>query len=184
MPLLDPGLVLVDLEHVDRLLFGIRCQREDPIHGRRLRNACRVGGHMQTRHAFDDAAENGVGRGLATGCGLERLDSIPLYLDRDPLLGTLLCYDLIDALSNRCVRLRPAHAPEIKALQPLYRALDPLVAIARIALLLLARSVPVEREPLPQMIGAHRAFDDIAVHRRSPRSSAPTPALPRAPCAR
>src|SRR5262249_40356342 len=85
----------------------------------------------------------------------------PLDLDRDPLLGTMLGHDLIDALANRCVRLRPTHAPEIKALQPLYRALDPLGAIARIALLLLARSVPVEREPLPQMIGAHRAFDDI-----------------------
>src|SRR6202011_5329125 len=33
MSLLDPGLVLVDLEHVDGLLLGIRGQREDPIHG-------------------------------------------------------------------------------------------------------------------------------------------------------
>src|SRR5262245_22765932 len=76
MPLLDPGFLLVDLEHVDRLLFGARRQREDPIYGRRSRNVCCVGGHMQTR--FDDAAEGGIRRGLAAGYGLERLDCIPL----------------------------------------------------------------------------------------------------------
>jgi hypothetical protein len=58
------------------------------------------------------------------------------HKDRDPLLGMMLSNDLIDALSNRSVRLGPPHAPEIKALQPLYRSLDPLVAVARIALLL------------------------------------------------
>ena len=43
MALLDPGLVLVDIEYVDRLLLGVRCQREDPIHRCRSRNVFRIG---------------------------------------------------------------------------------------------------------------------------------------------
>ena len=116
---------------------------------------------MQARQLVDDAAEGRVWRRLAAGDGLELLDRIPLDLDRDPLLGTVLGDELIDALADRSIRLGPPHALEIKALQPLYRALDPLVAIARIALLLLAGSVSVEGKPLPQMIGTHSAFDDI-----------------------
>jgi hypothetical protein len=102
---------------------------------------------MQTRHLVDDAAEGRVCRGLAAGDGLELLDRIPFDLDRDPLLGTVLGDDLIDTAANRSIRLRPPQALEIKALQPLYRALDPLIAILLITLLLLARSVPIEGKP-------------------------------------
>ena len=73
----------------------------------------------------------------------------------------MLSDDLIDALSNRSFRLGSPHAPEIEALQPLYRALDPPVSIARVALLLLGRSVPVNDKPLAQMIGADSTFDDV-----------------------
>src|SRR5215467_417930 len=76
-------------------------------------------------------------------------------------LGMVLSENLVNALANRGVRLRPLRASEVKRLQPLSRPLDSLVAIALIALLLLARSVPVERKPLPQVIGADGAFDDI-----------------------
>src|SRR5215831_9051277 len=69
--------------------------------------------------------------------------------------------DLIDALANRSVRLGTPHTSEVKRLQPLSRPLDSLVAIALITLLLLARSVPVEHKPIPQVIGAYGAFDDI-----------------------
>ena len=93
---------------------------------------------------LDDPAEGSFCRRLAAGDGFELLDRIPLDLNRDPLLGMMLSNDLSDALCNRSVGLGPPHAPDIKALQPLYRPFDPLVAIARIALLLLARSVPVE----------------------------------------
>ena len=47
-----------------------------------------------------------------------------------------------------------------KRLQSLSRSLDSLVAIALIALLLLARSVPVERKPFAQM-GTRSTFDDV-----------------------
>src|SRR5262249_29457244 len=92
---------------------------------------------------------------------LELFDRIPLDLNRDPPLGTMLSDNLIHALANRSIRLGSPHAPEIEALQPLYRPLDPLLPIARIALLLLARSVPVNDKPLPQMMGAHGTFDDV-----------------------
>src|ERR1700685_2258129 len=161
MSLLDPGLVLVDLEHVDGLLLGVRCQREDPIHSRRLRNVFRYGADMQTRHVLDDAAEGRVCCRLAAGDGLETRACIPLTLTRDPLLGMVLSEYLIDPLSNRSLGLGPSHALEIKRLQPLSRPLDPLVAIMLIALLLLARSVPVKGKPLAQMIRADSTFDDI-----------------------
>jgi hypothetical protein len=45
---------------------------------------------MQARHLVDDAAESRVCRRLAAGDGFELLDRIPLDLDRDPLLGTVL----------------------------------------------------------------------------------------------
>src|SRR5215475_2338425 len=85
---------------------------------------------MQARQRLDDAAEGRVCRGLAAGDGLELLDRVPLDLNRDPLLGMVLSEDLIDALANRSVRLRPPHACEVKCLQPLPRTLDSLVAIA------------------------------------------------------
>jgi hypothetical protein len=52
---------------------------------------------MPARHLVDEAAEGRVCRRLAAGDGLELLDGIPLDLDRDPLLGTVLGDDLIDA---------------------------------------------------------------------------------------
>src|SRR5215813_10346387 len=116
---------------------------------------------MQARHLLDNATEGRLCRGLATGDGLELLDRVPLDLNRDPLPGMVLSEDLIDAFADRGIRLGPSHASEVKRLQPLSRPLDSLVAIALIALLLLARSVPVERKPLPQVIGADGAFDDI-----------------------
>jgi len=76
---------------------------------------------------------------------LKPLDRIPLDLNSDPLFGTVLSNDLIDTAANRSVRLGSPHARQIKALQPLYRPADPLVAIACIALLLLARSVPIDQ---------------------------------------
>src|SRR5262245_5904868 len=100
-------------------------QREDPVHSRRSRDVCRVGADMQARHPLDYPTKDRVCRRLAAGDGLELFDRIPLDLDRDPLLGTVLSYDLIDALANRCIRLGSPHAPEIEALQPLYRALAP-----------------------------------------------------------
>src|SRR5262249_2877323 len=100
-------------------------------------------------------------RGLARGDGLDLLDRVPLYVDGDPLLGSMLGEDLIDALYNRCLGLGSAHAPEIKGLQPLYRPVNALVAIVLIALLLLARSVPIERKPFAQMVGTRSTFDDI-----------------------
>src|SRR3981189_3784826 len=98
--------------------------------------------------ALNDAAEGRVSRRFTAGYGLEFLNRIPLDLNRDPLCGTLLGDDLIDTPCNRSVRLGPAHALEIKAIQPLYRALDPLVPISPITLLLLARSVPLQAQPL------------------------------------
>jgi hypothetical protein len=59
---------------------------------------------MQARQLVDDAAEGRVWRRLAAGDGLELLDCIPLDLDRDPLLGTVLGDDLIDALADRSIR--------------------------------------------------------------------------------
>src|SRR5262249_38979086 len=88
---------------------------------------------MQARHLLDYPTKDRVYRRLAAGDGLELSDRIPLDLDRDPLLGTVLSYDLIDALANRCIRLGPPHAPEIEAFQPLYRALDPLWAAPTIS---------------------------------------------------
>src|SRR5262249_16524294 len=38
---------------------------------------------------------------------------------------------------------------------------NPLLSIARVALFLLARSVPVNDESLPQMMGTHSAFDNV-----------------------
>src|ERR1700732_1229394 len=185
MSLLYPWLVLVDLEHVDGLLLGIRCQREDPIHGRRARNVFRVGADMQPRHLLDDAAEGRVCCRFAAGDGLELLDGIPLDVDRDPLLGMVLSNDLIDTAANRSVRLRSPHALEIKALQPLYRALDPLVAILRVALLLLALSGPGGGEPLPQKIGPPGTFDDIErLFIPVPRACARSPASAHHPQAR
>jgi hypothetical protein len=55
---------------------------------------------MQTRHLVDDAAEGRISRRLVAGDGLELLDRIPLDLDRDPLLGTVLGDGLIDALAD------------------------------------------------------------------------------------
>jgi hypothetical protein len=55
----------------------------------------------------------------------------------------VLSKDLVDAQSNRSVGLGPSHELEIKALQTLYRPIDPHVAIFLIALLLLTRSVRV-----------------------------------------
>ena len=123
MSLFDPGLVLVDLEHVNGRLLGVRCQREDPIHSHRLCNVFRVCGHMQPRHVLNSPAEGSLCRRFAAGDGLELLDGIPFDFNPDPLLGMMLSNDLIAALSNRSVRLRSPHAPEIKALQPLYGAL-------------------------------------------------------------
>ena len=102
-----------------------------------------------------------VSRWLAAGNRLECFNRVPLDLDRDPVLGTVLSDDLIDALANRCIRLGSPHAPEIEVLQSLYRVLDPLLSIARVALLLLARSVPVNDKPLAQMIGTDSTFDDV-----------------------
>src|SRR5262249_13927008 len=116
---------------------------------------------MQARHLLDYSTKDRVCRRLAAGDGLELFDRIPLDLDRDPLLGTVLSDDFIDALCNRSIRLGPPHAPEIEALQPLYRALDPLLSIARVTLFLLARSVPVQDKSLPQMIGTHSAFNNV-----------------------
>src|SRR6516225_8508433 len=140
MSLLDPGLVLVDLEHVDGRFLSVGCQREDAVHGRRSRDVFRVGGHMQPRYVLNSPAEGRLRRRLAAGDSLKLLDRIPLDFNPDPLLSVMLSNDPIDALSNRSVGLRSAHAPKIKALQPLNGALDPLIAIAGIALLLLARS--------------------------------------------
>src|ERR1700730_15143554 len=113
---------------------------------------------MQAGNVFDDTAKGGLWRRLATCDGLELLDRVPLDVDRDPLLGTALSEDLIDSAADCSVGLGSAHAPKIKGLQPLYRPLNPLVAILLIALLLLARAVPVEDEPLPPVIGAPRAI--------------------------
>jgi hypothetical protein len=56
---------------------------------------------MQTRHLVDDAAEGRISRRLVAGDGLELLDRIPLDLDRDPLLGTVLGDGLIDDARRR-----------------------------------------------------------------------------------
>src|SRR5262249_8691724 len=113
MSLLDPGLVLVDLEHVDRLLFGVRCQREDPIHSCRSRNVGRVSGHMQSRLLLDEAAEDGVWRRFAAGDGFEMLDRVPLDVYRDPLLGTVPSDDLIDSAANCRVGCVPQSIPKL-----------------------------------------------------------------------
>jgi hypothetical protein len=146
-PLLDPRLALVDLEHVDgfSLAFVVSGKIPSMAADRAIFSAlvvaCRRGTSWMRRR------KGRVCRRLAAGDGLELLDGIPLDLDRDPLLGTVLGMTSSTRLADRNIRLGPPHALEIKALQPLYRALDPLVAIARIALLLLARSVPVVGKP-------------------------------------
>src|SRR5215472_444330 len=144
MPLLDLRLVLVDLVHVDGLLLGIGRQWEDAVHNLRARNAVRVGLHVQPRLFLHDAAEGRLCRRLAAGDGLEVLDFVPLDVDRDPLLGTVLSEDLVDALGNCSLGLGSTHALWIAGLQMLYRAIGALVAIALVMLLLLARSVPVD----------------------------------------
>ena len=97
-----------------------------------------------SRLFFDDAAEGGLRRRLAAGDGLEVLDLVPLDVDRDPVLGTELGKNLIDALGNRGIGLGSTHALWIEGLQMLYRPIDALVAIPLVMLLLLARSVPVD----------------------------------------
>src|SRR5262249_1874417 len=122
MPFLDPRLVLVDLVYVDGLLLGVGRQWEDAVHHLRASNAVRVGLDMQPRLFLDDAPEGGLCRRLAPGCGLEVLDFVPLDVDRDPLLGTVLGEDLIGALGNRSLGLGSTHALWIEGLQMLYRA--------------------------------------------------------------
>src|SRR5262249_54626250 len=109
----------------------------------------------------EDAAERGRSGRLAAGDRLEVLNRIPLDVDRDPFLGAVLGEDLVDALANRRIGLGPPHALEVESPQPFCRAINALVAILLVALLLLARSVPVNDEPLAQMVRASRTLDDV-----------------------
>jgi hypothetical protein len=71
---------LMFLEFIAQIIAALR---EDPIHGSRSRNVCRIGADIQARHTLDDAREGRVCRRLAAVNGLELLDRVPLNLKRD-----------------------------------------------------------------------------------------------------
>jgi len=147
MPLLDPRLALVDLEHVDgfSLAFVVSGKIPSMAADRAIFSALVVARRRGTSWMRR--------RKVVSAVGLPRVMALNFstasHLTSTVIHSSAPCWAMTSStrLADRNIRLGPPHALEIKALQPLYRALDPLVAIARIALLLLARSVPVVGKP-------------------------------------